>query len=448
MKQNLTSDQSSALIDYRTFVYSQVLTYRRDVQFELMDALLGMGGVISYPELSESSAFRRKWESVYSAVEDGRQRTEELFKHSAKTAPHTGICVFALDVSAWRRLDAETMEDRQYVHQGTQAINGGDVTVGYPYSWLEYVPKSHQSWTTPISVGRVPSSQTQQAYGAEQIKKLCAERSRYTDKLDIIAADGSYGNSRFLTLVKDQPCGVVVRLRKDRKLRGRPDPTNKHQTKHGATFDFKDAQTWSKPDDQIEIDSHPNYGTVRIRRWNHWHDEDDSSTEFDVLLIETHLERAKPCEPFWLAWQAPAVVTSVQASTRDIWEAYDKRGAIESSFRFRKQTLIWTMPQFSIPEAGDRWTVLVFVALQQLALARPLVEDRPRPWHTPLPLQALTPRRVQIGFANLASQIGTPARPPKTRGIPPGWPKGRPRTPHPRFDVVKKQPASNSRVKT
>ena len=284
--------------------------------------------------------------------------------------------------------------------------------------------------------------------GPSKSKHCVIQRSGYPDKLDIIAADGSYGNSRFLTLVKDQPCGVVVRLRKDRKLCGRPDPTNKHQTKHGAIFDFKDAQTWPKPDDQIEIDSHPHYGRVRIKRWNHWHDVSDSSTEFDVLMIETHLERDKPREPYWLAWQAPRVTLSVQASTRDIWEAYDHRGAIEPSFRFRKQTLLWTMPQFSLPDAGDRWTVLVFVALQQLALARPLVEDRPRPWHTPLPLQALTPRRVQLGFANLASQIGTPARPPKTRGIPPGWLKGRLRTRHPRFDVVKKQPATYARVKT
>ena len=60
MKQNLTSEQSKALINYREFVYSQVLTHRRASQFELMDALLGMGAVSSYPELSESSAFRRK----------------------------------------------------------------------------------------------------------------------------------------------------------------------------------------------------------------------------------------------------------------------------------------------------------------------------------------------------------------------------------------------------
>ena len=448
MKQNLTQEQCNTLIAYQKFVYSQVFTQRRDSQFELMDAMLGLGPVSSFPELSESSAFRRKWESVYSAVEDGRQKTDVLFKHSAQTAPHNGICVFALDVSAWRRMEADTMPDRQYVHQGSQAINGGDVTVGYPYSWLEYVPQAHRSWTMPVSVGRVPSSQTQQAYGAEQVKSLCEQRAGYTDKLDIIAADGSYGNFRFLSLVKDQRCGVVARLRKDRKLRGRPDPAHKRQTKHGAIFDFKDRQTWPTPDDHIDMDNILNYGKVRIRRWNHWHDVGDASTEFDVLLIETHLERDKPCEPYWLAWQAPLVATSVQASTRDIWEAYDKRGAIEPSFRFRKQTLLWTTPQFSLPEAGDRWTILIFTALLQLALARPLIEDRPRPWHPPQPPEALTPRRVQLGFANLASEIGTPACAPKTRGIPPGWPKGRPRAPRSRFDVVKKQPQSYSRVKT
>jgi len=448
MKQNITEAECKRLIEYRRFIYSEVLSQRRDSQFELIDALLGIGPVNSFPELSESSAFRRQWESVYSAVEDGRQQTERLFAFSAQQVPNTGICVFALDVSAWRRLEAVTMADRQYIHQATTSIKGGDVSVGYPYSWLEYVPHAHTSWTWPVHVGRVPSIQTLPGYGAEQIKALCRQRASYLNKLDIIAADGGYGNARFLRLVKDQPCGVVVRLRRDRTLRGRPDRQHTRQTKHGARFDFKDAQTWPPPDEDLHLDRTSHYGQVRIRRWRHWHDVADATTEFDVLRIDTHLEYAQPCEPLWLAWQAPSVPAPIPVSTVEIWLAYDRRGVIESSFRFRKQALMWTTPRFSLPDAGDCWTRLIFIALCQLALARPIVEDRPRPWQPPQPRLALTPARVQRGFANLVAEIGSPAHAPKLRGCPSGWPTGRPRTPKPHFDVVKKRRPRYSRLKT
>ena len=237
-----------------------------------------------------------------------------------------------------------------------------------------------------------------------------------------------------------------VRLRRDRTLRGRPDRQPTRQTKHGARFDFKDAQTWPPPDEDLHLDRTSHDGQVRIRRWRQWHDVADATTEFDVLRIDTHLEHAQPREPLWLAWQAPSVPAPI--STLEIWLAYDRRGVIEFSFRFRKQALMWTAPHFSLTDAGDCWTRLIFIALCQLALARPVVEDRPRPWQSPQPRQALTPARVQRGFANLVAEIGSPARAPKLRGCPPGWPSGRPRTPKPHFEVVKKRRPRYSRLKT
>lgn len=440
MRQNLTQSESSILCEYRRDIYENLFKSRCDSQFELIDALLHTGGMKSFPELSQSKVFRREWCSAYSAVEDGQQNTEWLFTHAAQQAPHEGVCVFALDVSSWRRMDADTMEGRQYVHQASQAINHGDVSVGYAYSWLEYVPEAHRSWTLPVNVGRVPVERTALEYGAEQVKALCQARKEYRHQLDIVAADGTYGTCRFLALVQDLPCGIVTRLRRDRTLRRRPDPQRHHQTKHGAEFKFKDATTWDAPVDLVELPNVPCYGQVRLRRWNHLHDVMDAGTEFDVLLIEAHLERHKPSEPYWLAWKAPQGITSpVSVGTLDIWHAYDGRGAIEPSFRFRKQHLMWTTPQFSTPDAGDRWTIMIFSALWQLHLARPLVEDCPRPWHKPQPVHAMTPRRVHLSFASLASEIGTPTRPPQTRGLPPGWVPGRPRTKHPRCPVIKKQ---------
>jgi hypothetical protein len=71
-------------------------------------------------------------------------------------------------------------------------------------------------------------------------------------------------------------------------------------------------------------------------------------------------------------------------------------------------------------------------------LARPLVVDAPFPWQKPQP--HLTPQRVLQSIRPIFALIGSPARPPKVRGIAPGWPKGRRRTPKSRFAVVKKTP--------
>jgi len=51
-------------------------------------------------------------------------------------------------------------------------------------------------------------------------------------------------------------------------------------------------------------------------------------------------------------------------------------------------------------------------------LARPIVQDAPLPWQKPQ--QQMTPQRVQQSIRPIFALIGTPARPPKPRGIPPG----------------------------
>jgi len=69
-------------------------------------------------------------------------------------------------------------------------------------------------------------------------------------------------------------------------------------------------------------------------------------------------------------------------------------------------------------------------------LARAIVTDNPWPWQKAQ--QQLTPQRVQQSLRPIFAWIGSPAQPPKTRGKSPGWPKGRRRTPKPRYAVVKK----------
>jgi hypothetical protein len=50
----------------------QCFSQSADALLELADALTGEVAARSLPELSKASNFRRKWSSVYEALEDGR----------------------------------------------------------------------------------------------------------------------------------------------------------------------------------------------------------------------------------------------------------------------------------------------------------------------------------------------------------------------------------------
>ncbi|MDH7485408.1 MAG: hypothetical protein QHJ81_03935, partial [Anaerolineae bacterium] len=69
-------EQFTNLIEFRQAIYDHGLTYARDAQFDLLDALLLSPPVRSFPELSLSPAFRRRWPSIYAAIQEGRQDQE------------------------------------------------------------------------------------------------------------------------------------------------------------------------------------------------------------------------------------------------------------------------------------------------------------------------------------------------------------------------------------
>jgi hypothetical protein len=431
-------EQFNNLIEFRQKAYDQGFTRGRDAQFELLDALLLGPTVRSFPELSLSPAFRRKWPSAYAAIEDGQQDREWLEGHFSKQMPTSGPQVFALDGTAWPHPAARTLSDRQYVRSPTAAVDGKSIVVGHPYSVLAWVPERGRSWAPPVSVRRVNSKKTDVEVGVEQVKELCQRRQEEVSKeLYLIVADGKYGNHRFLGPLKDEPCGKLVRLRRDRVLYEEPGPYSGRGRPciHGDRFAFKESETWGEPDAEVELEDE-RWGQVRLRRWDGLHARQDADTPFSVILVETHLEREKPSEPFWLGYQPPPQQEPGAQRLPDLWYWYQHRCSVESSIRFRKQYLYWTLPRFQTPEYCDRWTMLVNLAQWLLFLARDLVQDNPLPWQ---PAQEeLTPERVLQGLGGLFRQIDTPAAAPQTRGKSPGWPTGNKRTRPERHRVVKK----------
>ena len=430
--------QFNRLIEFRQAVYDHGLTRFADAQFDLGDALLLSPPIRSFPELSLSHAFRRQWHSTYAAIEEGEQNREWLEHYFIQQIPTKGPHVFSLDGTSWLHPAAKTMADRQYVYSPSKMVNSRSIGIGHPYSVLAWAPERHSSWAPAVSVRRVPSHQTDVEMGIDQVKQLCRKRqTEMQEEFHLIVADCKYGNHLFLGPLKEEPCGALVRMRRDRVLYGEPGPYSGRGRPrvHGDSFAFKEPETWAKPDAEVELEDE-RWGEVRLRRWDNLHARQDASTVFSVILAETHLEREKPNRPFWLGYQSPPWQEPGGQDLADLWYWYQHRWPVEPSIRFRKQYLYWTLPRFQTPERCDRWTMLVTLAQWQLFLARNLVQEERLPWQ---PAQEnLTPERVLQSVGGLFRQIDTPAQPPQPRGKSPGWPKGQPRTRPERHRVVKK----------
>ncbi len=441
-KKEPTQEHFNKIIEFRQAIHRLGFGKERDALSEVLAAICLAGPPSSFAMLSLSPVFQRQWPSLYKAVERGRLDTAWLSGYLAGQVPPEGVQYYALDGSAWPRPRARTLDDRQYVYHPTAAVKGSVSCVGYPYSLLDWVPQAHQSWSLSVSVKRIASTQTAVEMGVEQVKALSQSR-KGLDVVDIVAADGKYGTAKFLRPLQGQHCGLLVRLRRDRVLYAapaQPRPRKPGRPRvHGHRFAFKDPHSWPQPDEVCTFE-HPKLGQVKLQRWDKLHGKNDADVPLDVIRAQVHLERDKPPQPIWFAWQAPdRVPDQVDLTLKLIWGAYLHRWPVEPGIRFRKQRLGWTTPQFQNKETGDRWSWLVALAVWLLFLSRPIVTDQPLPWQKPQ--SHLTPQRVQQALPLIFAHFGSPARRPKRRGKSPGWPKGKPRPPKPRFRVVKKQPA-------
>jgi hypothetical protein len=121
--------------------------------------------------------------------------------------------------------------------------------------------------------------------------------------------------------------------------------------------------------------------------------------------------------------------------------AYARRYDLEHFFRFGKQHL--SLADFQTPdtEREEVWWHVVHIAYAQLWQARDVVEALPRPWERNLPTskaRQISPTLVQRDFGRIIRQIGTPALPPKRRGISAGRRKGTRLPARPHHKVVVK----------
>ena len=426
-----TEAQFTKLIEFRQAAY-QCLGQARDAQFELTDAVLLSAAVPSFVALSLSPVFRRKWSSLYEAIQDGTPDRAGLLRLYTGQIAVSGRPLLAGDHTAWSRLSAFTLPERTVEHQPTKIANQKPITIGQGYSTLVWLPPeaAGSSWALPFLHERISPTETPLEKGVSQLRQV----TELLPNRPISLWDAEYGNASFVNASADIPADKLMRLRPNLCLWGPPPPYSGHgrPRQHGGKFKLKDPTTWGEPDEGLRVQD-PQLGPVQLSVWGELHFRKAPPQSLILLRMERLQARGTRRAPkdLWLVWAGEA-----PPPLAEWWRLYLRRFGIDHWYRFAKQRLHWTLPRFATPEQAERWSDLMPFLTWELWLAREIVSDRPLPWQKP---QAqLTPGRVCQGMGGVLAVIRTPAPPPKPRGKSAGWLTGRPRKRPERHPVVKK----------
>jgi hypothetical protein len=437
---------------FRAKVYA-ALGARRDALFEALDAATAVGPVPSLPYLSLTALHRRRWGSLYAALAEGTLDVATLRTLVGQYPLDDGQPIYALDTSIWPRNDAETSPERGYYYSAARQSAGQPIVAGWSYAWLAQVSFTHDSWTAPLDVRRVPPSANAHTVATAQIRAL-RERQPADSPVPLCVFDAGYDPetlARELGDLDGERVAVLVRLRSGRCFYAAPPPRLDGQVgrprRHGAKFACADERTWWTPAAEHH-EEHAQYGRVRVRAWASVHAKSQNhpykgsrqtkpTVPGTLVLVEVERlpRQTRIPKRLWLWWRGPGA-----PDLAVLWRAYVHRFDLEHTYRFCKQGLNWTTPRVRHPEQADRWTWLVLLAYTQLRLARRAIDDVHLPWERPQrpARRALTPARVRQAFPQLWVALGTPADAPKPCGRSPGRPLGARSGPAPRYPACKK----------
>ena len=144
------------LQEFRQAAYKH-LGKAHDATFELTDAILTTRNAYSLADLSLSPFFRRKWSSIYEALQDSRPQRQKLMQLYIKQMPTTGRPLLAGDHTLWPRPDAVTLQDRTIEHTSPGFKGNKPIGVGEGYSTIAWVPEDSGSWALPLRHERITS---------------------------------------------------------------------------------------------------------------------------------------------------------------------------------------------------------------------------------------------------------------------------------------------------
>jgi len=455
---------TTALVQFRQKLY-QNFTNRADTLMELVDALCSTPSARSVVEYSLTPCFRRTYSTLYKALDEWLWDKGNLARLLAPSLPRPrqrSFWLLGVDVTPQPRPFAQTLPDRAMVYHPNPVQGNTPVTIGHQYSTVALLMEAHAqrspSWVVPLSTARVASTDDKEAVGAAQIDALLLDTALpFHDELCVEVADSKYSKPAYLHAHRRHANLVtIVRVAGNRTFYRLPQADEQqtgtgHPTWYGARFSLSDPSTWPSADSHAltqHVSRRGKHYRVEIQTWRNCLMRGQRTPEllpmqdypFTLVRIMFYNQAGQAAfrRPLWLI-----VVGQRRHDLNDfeIYHAYARRYDLEHFFRFGKQHL--SLSDFQTPdtEREEAWWQLVHIAYAQLWLARDLVVALPRPWERNLPTikaRQISPTLVQRDFGRIIRQIGTPAQPPKPRGISAGRRPGTRLPPRPRQKVVVK----------
>jgi hypothetical protein len=348
--------KNARLEEFRQVAY-KYLGRAKDATFELTDAILLTRTVYSLADLSLSPVFRRKWPSIYEALQDSRPQRQKLMQLYIKQIPVEGRPLLAGDHTNWPRPDAVTLQERTYEHSGTSLAENKPITIGQGYSTIAWIPEKSGSWALPLRHERITSAESPIGKAVWQLKQVC----KHLAVRPISVWDSEYGCAPFLLKTASIPADILVRLRSNLCLWGEPGAYSGKgcPRKHGDKFKLNEPTTWGQAASVFEVDD-PKLKRVRVSLWKNLHFRKAVTRPMSLLRVERLDEQGnqRVLKPLWLAW-----VGEEMPPLEEVWRLYLRRFTIDHWYRFLKQRLHWTVPKLSTPKQSERWSDLQHLRL-------------------------------------------------------------------------------------
>jgi len=310
------------LREFRQRLY-ETLGNARDTIFDLMDAVLVSGCIMSYVSLSQSPVFRRQWPSIYEGLQDSqlpRATVRKLLVNQIATEQQP---LLAGDATRWNRPAAKTIKDRTSSGGSNQAI-----TVGHSYSTLAWIPEEEGSWALPVCHERITSFETPGSRAAFQLKQV----TRQMSVRPLAVYDRGYGNASFVNQTADIEADLLLRLASNRCVYGAPAAYGGRgaPAKHGHKMKLNAPETWSVPIETVEVDD-PKLGRVRVSRWSEYHFQKSPKRPMEIIRVEVLDAKGgkRRFAPMWLAW-----LGQTMPPLETLWSNYLRRFALEHWYRF------------------------------------------------------------------------------------------------------------------
>lgn len=451
------------LTQFRKEVY-QNFNKRADTLMDLMDALCSQTRASSVVELSLQNCFRRSYSAIFKAMDEYRPGDDDMAHLAGPFLPERQqrpFWLLGVDVTPQPRPYARTLAERGFVYQPTIIWGNKPITIGHQYSTVALLPDKDTeqpvTWVVPLSCRRVKLEESKALVGAAQIGELLGDaKLPFSEQLTVEVGDSDYSQPAYLAANREHKHLVsVIRCRGNRtffrqKYRSASE-TGGAPGHYGTPFNLKGPTTWHEPDDQTQVPFTSRRGRqfqVTIQAWHNMLMRGKNKPErirmhqFPFTLVRIVLldEDGQPHfkHPLWLLVVGPR---RLELNLEHIYQAYTQRSDLEHFFRFGKQKLLMADYQTPDLKREERWWHLAHLAYLQLWVAHETAACLPRPWERNLPqhkAEKITPSLVQRDFERLISQFGTPAKPPKHRGKPPGRKKGFRLSPRQRHTVLKK----------